>query len=132
MHIHTMKKEGMKKDCINNLSTSLIFNWELDLFLTHLNMFSKSYTLAHYKKCWPKSLSLKVLKILNDHERLFISSFIKITKVETIFLLKFIHILSGLLRILTCSWHQNSNSPFLQFSNLKCCIKAKESYKTPF
>ena len=32
----------------------------------------------------------------------------------------------------TCSWHQKSNSPILQFSNLKCYIKAKEPYKTPF
>ena len=33
---------------------------------------------------------------------------------------------------LTCLWHQKLNSPILQFSNLKCCIKAKEPYKTPF
>ena len=25
-----------------------------------------------------------------------------------------------------------SNSPIVQFSNLKCCIKAKEPFKTPF
>ena len=33
---------------------------------------------------------------------------------------------------LTCSWHQKLNSPILQFSNLKCYIKAKEPYKTHF
>ena len=25
---------------------------------------------------------------------------------------------------ITCSWHQKTNSPILQFTNLKCCIKA--------
>ena len=35
-------------------------------------------------------------------------------------------------QLLSCSWHQKTNSPILQFTNLKCCIKAKEPFKTPF
>ena len=35
-------------------------------------------------------------------------------------------------KVLTCSWHQKTNSPIPQFTNLKCCIKAKEPFKTPF
>ena len=34
--------------------------------------------------------------------------------------------------LITCSWHQKTNSPILQLTNLKCCIKAKEPFKTPF
>ena len=30
------------------------------------------------------------------------------------------------------SKNEFSNSPILQFTNLKCCIKAKEPFKTPF
>ena len=33
---------------------------------------------------------------------------------------------------ITCSWHQKTNSPIIQFSNLKCCIKSKEPFKTSF
>ena len=33
---------------------------------------------------------------------------------------------------LTCSWHQKTKPPILQFTNLKCCIKAREPFKPPF
>ena len=32
----------------------------------------------------------------------------------------------------TCSWYQKTNSPILPLTNLKCWIKAKEPFKTPF
>ena len=32
----------------------------------------------------------------------------------------------------TCSWHQKTKPRILQFTNLKCCIKAKVPFKTPF
>ena len=31
-----------------------------------------------------------------------------------------------------CSWHQKTKPQIHQFTNLKCCIKAKEPFKTPF
>ena len=31
----------------------------------------------------------------------------------------------------TCSWHQKPKPPVHQFTNLKCCIKARELFKTP-
>ena len=34
--------------------------------------------------------------------------------------------------VITCSWHQKTKPRILQFTNLKCCIKARESFKTPF
>ena len=33
---------------------------------------------------------------------------------------------------LICSWHQKTKLQIHQFTNLKCCIKARESFKTPF
>ena len=33
---------------------------------------------------------------------------------------------------LTCSWHQKTKPRINQFTNLKCCIKAREPFKTPF
>ena len=34
--------------------------------------------------------------------------------------------------LITCSWHQKTKPPIHQFTNLKCCIKAREPFKTPF
>ena len=33
---------------------------------------------------------------------------------------------------LTCSWHQKAKPWIHQFTNLKCCIKAREPFKTHF
>ena len=33
---------------------------------------------------------------------------------------------------LTCSWYQKTKPPINQFTNLKCCIKAREPFKTAF
>ena len=50
-----------------------------------------------------------------------------------VFFLKIIQILLNFFfHQITCSWHQKTNSPVLQFTNLKCCIKGKEPFKTPF
>ena len=32
---------------------------------------------------------------------------------------------------LTCSWHQKTKTRIIQFTNLKCCIKAREPFKSP-
>ena len=45
---------------------------------------------------------------------------------------KWRHYIFLLWHLSTCSWHQKTNSPILQFTNLKCCIKAKEPFETPF
>ena len=33
------------------------------------------------------------------------------------------------LKILTCSWHQKPKTRTVQFTNLKCCIKARKLFK---
>ena len=33
---------------------------------------------------------------------------------------------------ITCSWHQKTKPRIDQFTNLRCCIKAREPFKTPF
>ena len=35
-------------------------------------------------------------------------------------------------RIITCSWHQKTKARILQFTNLKCCIMAREAFKPLF
>ena len=35
-------------------------------------------------------------------------------------------------RHIICSWHQKTKPRILQFTNLKCCIKTRETFKTPF
>ena len=98
-------------------------------------VFNVCDVLDHGKK--EKSINLQYLNyfglnLINRWSRLFFHleaqlKFFKNSVVYCFFWQKFFR-----LRLITCSWHQKTNSPILHFTNLKCCIKAKEPFKTPF
>ena len=48
------------------------------------------------------------------------------------FIASFSRLVLGTKVPITCSWHQKTKPRIHQFINLRCCIKVREPFKTPF
>ena len=94
-----------------NLKTIKIVAAILNLPTNQDRHFSQNLVVLYVKKCWDPSPHM----IINYHLIFWPIDGVRYIQIYLI--------------LLTCLWHQNTKPRILQFTNLKCCMKAREPFK---